>query len=154
VIFKYLHILTMFTAVTLMFGGEVLFHLLRRTDDVRSLRRFVAVVDPVFRIGVGLLTLGVVFGLLAAVTIGWNLAAGWLVLAYVLIALIYLVGFGIGVPYFGRVRAAFRDLPDDEGASTPALRRVLDDRRGTFGLVASVVLYAAIIYVMVAKPLA
>lgn len=148
-IFKYLHILTMFVAVTLMFGGEVLFHLLRRTDDLRALRRFLAVVDPVFRLGVALLTLGVVFGLLAAVTIGFDLTARWLLLAYVLIVAIYALGFGVGVPYFGRVR---RVLANDE-ATAEERRRVLEDRRGIWDLALATLLYVAIIYVMVMKPL-
>jgi hypothetical protein len=161
VIFKYLHVITMFAAVTLMFGGEVLFHLLRRRGDLHSLRRFLEVVLPVFRIGVGLLTLGVGFGLLAATTIGFSLTAGWLLLAYALIAAIYVVGFGVGVPYFNRVRAALEDAsldaaPNDQpaGEAGRALRRILDDPRWVFDLVVSVVLYAAIIFVMVAKPLA
>jgi len=150
VAFKYLHVLTMFVAVTLMFGGEVLFHLLRRTGDMATLRRFVDVVFPVFRVGVGLLTLGVAFGLAAAAAIGWNLTARWLVLAYGLAALIYAVGFGLGVPYFDRVRAALREHADDP--AQPDLRRALGDRRGPIALVASTVLYVAILYVMVVKP--
>ena len=150
-IFKFLHILTMFAAVTLMFGGELLFHLLRRRDDLPGLRRFLEVVFPVFRIGVGLLTLGVAFGLLAAMTIGFSLTAGWLLLAYALIAAIYLIGFGVGVPYFNRVR----DVLDDSSLqpSAPEVRRVLDDPRWIVDLGVSVFLYVAIIFVMVVKPI-
>lgn len=150
-IFKYLHILTMFAAVTLMFGGELLFHLLRRRGDLHALRRFLDVVYPVFRIGVGLLTIGVAFGILAASTIGFSLTAGWLLLAYALIAGIYAIGFLVGVPYFNRVRAAL-----DEGsaqAPSPGLRRVLDDPRWVLDLGVSILLYVAIIYVMVMKPI-
>lgn len=147
-IFKYLHIVTMFTAVTLMFGGELLFHLIRRTGDVDALRRFLDVVFPVFRIGVGLLTLGVVFGLLAAITIGFDLTARWLLLAYALIGAIYALGFGVGVPYFERARRTLRTAPRDGDA----VRRALADRRGMWDLVLGALLYAAIIYVMVVKP--
>ena len=150
-IFKYLHILTMFAAVTLMFGGELMFHLLRRRNDLAALRRFLEVVYPVFRIGVGLLTLGVVFGILAANTIGFSLTAGWLLLAYVLIAGIYAIGFLVGVPYFNRVRAALDDASLQ--APSPELRRVLDDPRWILDLVVSVFLYVAIIFVMVMKPI-
>jgi hypothetical protein len=151
VIFKYLHILTMFAAVTLMFGGELLFHLVRRSGDLHALRRFLDVVFPVFRIGVGLLSLGVAFGLLAATTIGFSLTAGWLLLAYALIAGIYVIGFGVGVPYFNRVRAALDDS-SLQGPS-PELRRVLEDPRWILDLVVSVLLYVAIIFVMVMKPI-
>jgi uncharacterized membrane protein len=151
VIFKYLHILAMFAAVTLMFGGELMFHLLRRRNDLAALRRFLEVVYPVFRIGVGLLTLGVVFGFLAANTIGFSLTAGWLILAYALIAGIYAIGFLVGVPYFNRVRAALDDASLQ--APSPELRRVLDDPRWILDLVVSVLLYVAIIFVMVMKPI-
>ena len=150
-IFKYLHILTMFAAVTLMFGGELMFHLLRRRNDLAALRRFLEVVYPVFRIGVGLLTVGVVFGILAANTIGFSLTAGWLLLAYLLIAGIYAIGFLVGVPYFNRVRAALDDASLQ--APSPELRRVLDDPRWILDLVVSVFLYVAIIFVMVMKPI-
>lgn len=149
-IFKYLHILTMFAAVTLMFGGELLFHLARRTGDPVALRRFLDVVFPVFGLGVALLTVGVAFGLLAAVTIGFDLTAGWLLLAYALIIAIYALGFGVGVPYFRRVRRVLGH--HDSAAGAPELRRVLDDRRGIGDLVVATILYAAIIFVMVMKP--
>jgi hypothetical protein len=137
--------------VTLMFGGELLFHLLRRREDLPALRRFLEVVFPVFRIGVGLLTLGVGFGLLAAITVGFSLTAGWLLLAYGLIVGIYLTGFGIGVPYFNRVRDALDD--SSLQAPSPELRRVLADPRWIIDLGVSVLLYAAIIFVMVMKPI-
>ena len=151
-IFKYLHILTMFAAVTLMFGGELMFHLLRRRNDLAALRRFLEVVYPVFRIGVGLLT-----GRRRLRYPGCqhdrvlpHRGLG-LLLAYLLIAGIYAIGFLVGVPYFNRVRAALDDASLQ--APSPELRRVLDDPRWILDLVVSVFLYVAIIFVMVMKPI-
>ena len=58
-IWKYLHIPAMFSSVTLLVGGDILFHAVRRTGDLPALRRFLAAVDPIFRAGVGMLSLGV-----------------------------------------------------------------------------------------------
>jgi hypothetical protein len=54
--------------------------------------------------------LGIGFGLIAAVSIGWDLLEGWLVLAYVLVGMAVVVG-GIGGRYAARARAALMPMP-------------------------------------------
>jgi hypothetical protein len=149
-VWKALHVLAMFSAVTLFFGGSILLHRLVATGDVPAIRRFLTVVDPLFRAGVALLTLGVILGLVTAMTGGLSLLQPWLILAYVLVAAIYLVGFGIGVPWYRAVSVNAAISPD--GAPSPELREAIDDRRGRFDLYASALLYAAVIAVMVLKP--
>jgi uncharacterized membrane protein len=147
---KVLHILAMFSAVTLMIGGEVLFHALVRTGDVPAMRRYLRVVDPLFRLGIVLLIAGVVFGLITAVTGVWSLTAGWLIASYVLVGAIFAIGFLIGVPWFRRVGAA-AEIAADGGNAEP-LAEALDDPRGLVSIVSSFILYPAVIYLMVAKP--
>ena len=55
---------------------------------------------------------GIVFGLIAAMTIGWALFTGWLIIAYVLVTCPVVVGFS-SVPYLGRLEAA---LPESDDA--------------------------------------
>jgi len=148
-LWKFFHIVSMFSAVTLLVGGDVLFHALRRTGDRAALRRFLAVVNPLFGAGVGLLTLGVVFGLVTAATGGFDFLARWLVGAYVIVAVLYVVGLVVGLPYY---RNASRALATDGDAAT--VRRVLDDPRGWGSLAISAVGYVAIIFLMVVKPAA
>jgi hypothetical protein len=59
---------------------------------------------------------GIVFGLVAASVGNLNLLAGWLVLAYLLVALAFGVGMA-SAPYFNRLRAA---LDSSEG-ETPGV---------------------------------
>lgn len=148
-IWKYLHILSMVSAVTLLVGGDVLFHALRRTGDIAALRRFLGVVNPIFRVGVGMLTLGVILGLVTAATGSFSFAAGWLILAYLLVAVLYLIGLVVGLPYYKGAEAA---LARGDDPAMPGTHAALADIRGVGSMAASVVLYAAIIFLMVAKP--
>lgn len=146
-LWKFLHVVAMFSAVTLLVGGDVLFHALRRTGDRNALRRFLSAINPLFALGVALLTAGIVFGLLAAATGSWDFLARWLVGAYLIVGALYLVGLVAGLPYY---RNAAGILSRDAGA--PETRRVLDDPRGWGSMLISIVGYVAIIFLMVMKP--
>jgi len=93
--------------------------------------------------------LGVVFSLVTAATGGFDFLARWLVGAYVIVAVLYVVGLVVGLPYY---RNASRALATDGDAATA--RRVLDDPRGWGSLAISAVGYVAIIFLMVVKPAA
>src|SRR6266496_3373260 len=98
-IFKALHILSMFTMVTIFLGGEVLVAFATWRRDVHALatleRLFVQSRLPY--IGIGALFAGIVFGLLTAATGGLDFFEGWLIAAYVLVAL-----FFVNVAVLGR----------------------------------------------------
>src|ERR1019366_8051346 len=97
-----------------------------------AMRRFVRVVDPVFMLGVAMLLLGVTFGLVTAATGGWSFGAGWLTAAYVLVIAIFVVGFGMGLPYY---RLVGRELESGADELTPRLSAALADLRGIGSLV-------------------
>jgi hypothetical protein len=91
-IFKVLHVLSMFTAVTLLEGVPTFMALAIWQRDVRG-------AAAVFRlarrpgntmIGGVFLLAGIVFGLLTAATGGLDFFAGWLIAAYVLVAALIL----------------------------------------------------------------
>lgn len=147
---KVLHILAMFSAVTLLVGGEVLFFALARTGDVPAMRRYLRVVEPLFRLGVVLLAAGVVFGLIAAVTGAWDLTSGWLIAAYVLVGALFAIGLLIGMPWFRRVGAA-AEIAAGGGDPEP-LAMALAEPRGLVSIVSAFIVYPALIYLMVAKP--
>ena len=149
-VWKLLHILSMFTAVTLLFGGEIAFNLAARARHVPTIRRVLAAVGPVFYAGIGALVIGVVFGLVTALTGSWNLTAGWLLLAYLLVAASFVVGFTIGTPWYRDVATAASE--SGEEAVSPGLAAALADRRGAASVLASATLYVAIIADMVLKP--
>jgi uncharacterized membrane protein len=87
-IFKVLHILSMFTMVTVFLGGEFFYAFAVRRRDVRAL----ATIHRLERqsgagiVGTVVFFLGLAFGLLAALTGGFEVLDGWLIAAYVLVA--------------------------------------------------------------------
>jgi hypothetical protein len=83
-IFKLLHILSMFTMVTVFSGGELFAALAIRGRDVRALAWLQRLRMPLGIAAFGALVAGVIFGLLTALTGGLNFFDGWLIAAYVL----------------------------------------------------------------------
>jgi hypothetical protein len=94
-IFKALHILSMFAAVTMEIGAEFLFAFAISRRDVRGLATVHRILEQarIGAIAIVVFAAGIVFGLLTALTGGFDFFAGWLIAAYVLVALI-LVGSG------------------------------------------------------------
>src|SRR4026208_2544119 len=91
-IFKVLHILSMFTAVTLLISVPIFAALAIWQRDVRG----AAAVYRLARLpgntvlGTVFLLAGIVFGLLTAATGGFDFFAGWLIAAYVMAAAVVL----------------------------------------------------------------
>lgn len=84
VVFKFLHISTMIAAVTLALGPSFVFDRVAASGDVIATRAFLSRMAIFDRLIPGLFVTGALFGLLAAATIGFNLLAPWLVIAYTL----------------------------------------------------------------------
>jgi hypothetical protein len=148
-LWTFLHILSMFSAVTVIVGAELLALYAIRRKDIGMLRAYFRLGKRADQVGMALFLLGIGFGLVAAVTIGWDLLTGWLLIAYVLVVLTIVVGFS-SVPYLGRLEAA---LPErDDGPSSPELDALL--RSPTLSLTsgAAILLTALIIADMVFKP--
>jgi hypothetical protein len=145
----FLHITFMFASVALSVGGSWFALSAARRRDVPALRSYFRFAS---RTGVleGILPLlGIGFGLIAAVSLGWDLLEGWLVLAYVLVGIALVVG-GIGGRHTARARAA---LDADAGDTTgPELEAALA-ARGLYGWnLASTALLVLLIWDMVYKP--
>jgi len=93
-IFKALHILSMFSAVTMEIGAEFLYAFAVTRRDVRALATVHRILEQA-RLGpisIAVFISGVVFGLLTALTGGLDFFAGWLIAAYVLVAVIFVSG--------------------------------------------------------------
>jgi len=90
-IFKALHILSMFSVVTMEIGAEFLYAFAVSRRDVRALATVHRTLEQA-RLGpisIAVFISGVVFGLLTALTGGFDFLAGWLIAAYVLVAVIF-----------------------------------------------------------------
>jgi len=95
-IFKALHILSMFAVVTMEIGAEFLFAFAISRHDVRGLAAIHRILERA-RLGpisIIVFVAGVAFGLLTVATGGLDFFEGWLIAAYVLVAAI-LVGGGL-----------------------------------------------------------
>jgi hypothetical protein len=151
-IFKALHILSMFTMVTIFIGGEVLvaFAIWRR--DVRALATLerLETQSRLPYVGLGALFAGIAFGLLTAATGGLDFFKGWLIAAYVLVALFFV---NIAVLGRGVVRLMEEAVEADAGQrSVEDVARDMAASREFLFLAVNVAIFAAIILDMVLKP--
>ena len=151
-IFKALHILSMFTMVTIFIGGEFFYSYAVWRRDVRSLawvqRTMVRTRIPIFAILI--LLAGVVFGLLTAATGGFDFLDGWLIAAYLLV-----VAFFVNSTVLGDrlLRVARRAVEADDGKRpVEEVVREMADRSTTIFFPINVAIFAAIILDMVLKP--
>jgi len=153
-IFKALHILTMFAAITLLVGESTFAAIAIWRGDVRALaamRRLVGrrpvVSAMVFLVGIG-------FGLLAVATGGFDFFAGWLIAAYVMVVATFAVS---ALPVVQKGYLGLVDKATEAEAGQRPMEEVARDMaalRRSFGLVviANWVLFGAIILDMVLKP--
>lgn len=146
---KVLHVVSMFSAVTLLVGGSVYFDALVRKRDARVLAAFgETAMGPLGNIGIGLVIAGVVFGLVTAIVGDFDLTQTWLVIAYVLVVILFVVG-----PIEGKLAGKAIAAAQEAGDGWPDdLAKIADDpRRSTLTWV-STLIYAVIVVDMVAKP--
>jgi len=149
--FKFLHIGTMFFAVALAVSGEIVMRRVAVTHDVRAIRTTVSRVRPLGNLATALFLAGVAFGVIAALTGQIDLLAPWLILAYVAFVGAILIGVLISDPWAERLGRAADASP--EGEASEALRIVIGDpvaRGATWALMGVI---AAMVFIMVVKPL-
>ena len=153
-IFKALHILSMFSAVTMEIAAEFLFVYTIARRDVRGLATIHRILERI-RLGnvsIAVFVSGIVFGLLTALTGGFDFLAGWLIAAYVLVAMI-MVGASILWPRI-LLPIGVKAVEADEGKRPleDVVRELAASRVVRFHI-AMVTLFVLIILDMVLKPL-
>jgi hypothetical protein len=151
-VFKYLHIVSMFFFVAMALSAEVVTRRVAGTRDVAAIRTTVKSVKLLNGpIAGGLLVSGLAFGFLAALTGQMNLVAPWLLLAYAAVVTAAALGFGISDPWVGRLeRAAEASAVDAPSAELVA---VIDEPLPRYATFALMFLIAFLVFVMVVKPL-
>ena len=147
---KFLHIVSMFLAVSIFVGQGMLSGVVARSGDVRALRRVLAAEDRFGPIGGGVFLLGIVFGFITAITGDLDLTQTWLIIAYVLAALILVNAFAYHLPRARKLEAAAEASPDDQ--PSPELRALIEAPSVIWVNVYDGLLWVAIIYTMVVKP--
>ena len=147
---KFLHIASMFLAVSIFVGQGMLSGAVARSGDVRALRRVLKAEDRFAPIGGGIFLLGIVFGFITAITGDLDLTQTWLIIAYVLAALILVNAFAYHIPQARKLEAAAETSPDDQ--PSPELRALVEAPSAIWINVFDGLLWLAIIYLMVVKP--
>ena len=152
VVFKYLHIVSMFFAVALAVSTEVVLRRVATTGDAGAIRTVLPRVRPLGNIATILFVAGVVFGIGAALTGQINLLAPWLLLAYAAFVGATLIGVLVTDPWAARLEAVA--VATAEGGSPDALQAVIGDPVARAGTWALMLLIAALVFLMVVKPFA
>jgi uncharacterized membrane protein len=151
-VFKLLHILSMFAMVATQIGGEFIYVTAIGRRDVGALAAVHRTLERA-RLGVvsiGALVSGVVFGLLTAATGGFDFTDGWLIAAYVLVA-IFIVTGGRFAGQFVRLGAAAVEAAAGRRSADEVVRDMAASR-ALLWFAIDLVLVVAIISDMVLKP--
>jgi len=133
----YLHIATMFTAVAMAAGSSLLVLL----AHARGERGVVAAITglPLDRIIPPLYVAGGLFGILTAVLNGYSLVAPWLVIAYLIFAMLMVLGIVYSGPLLGQVHAVASDQAGDADAFVRVMARYRLDALVSLGGIALIV---------------
>lgn len=149
-LFVFLHILTMFAAVSFAVLPDLVIQRAAQARDVRALKSAFMALGPFGRIVPFLFLLGAVFGLIAAYA-GYNLLQRWLILAYVIYVIALGLDGGLISPWRRKTaRAVMANAGDKPSAELDAL---LDNRLPYYAMWANNLAIVLIILVMVFKPL-
>ena len=147
---KFVHIVSMFLAVSIFVGQGMLSGVVARSGDVRALRRVLAAEDRFAPMGGGIFLLGIVFGFITAIVGPFDLTQTWLIVSYVLAAAILVNAFVYHLPQARKLEAAAEASPDDQMSAD--LRALVEAPSVVWINVLDGVLWLAIIYLMVVKP--
>lgn len=149
IVFKFLHIAMMFTAVAGAVIPEVVLHVVANTRDTRAIATVAHIAErigkvlPVFFIG------GAIFGLLAAWTGQMDFTAPWLIATYVLFVTAIVAGILFSDPWVARLRSAAVASGD---APSAELIAVIDEPRAKIASAWLMLTILVIISLMVFKP--
>jgi len=148
--FKYVHVAAMFFAIALALSTEQVVRRIAASADPRSIETAVTRSESLTKLSDALFGIGIVAGIIAALTGNMNLLAPWLLMAYVAVAAAFAIGMGVMQPWARRLHAAAAASLD--GAASPELRSVIDDGRARAGSWALVGLIALLVFLMVVQP--
>ena len=149
IIFKFLHIALMFTAVASAVIPEVVLHMVANTRDARSIITMAHIAERIGKVLPILFIGGAIFGLLAAWTGQMDFTAPWLIATYVLFVTAIVAGILFSDPWVGRLKNAAVASGD---APTAELIAVIDEPRARIASAWLMLTIVVIIALMVFKP--
>ncbi|MEO7295390.1 MAG: hypothetical protein ABIZ57_04535 [Candidatus Limnocylindria bacterium] len=149
IVFKFLHIGLMFSAVASAVIPEVVLHVVANTRDTRSIITMAHIAERIGKVLPMLFIGGAIFGLLAAWTGQMDFTAPWLIATYVLFVTAIVAGILFSDPWVGRLKNAAVASGD---APTSELIAVIDETRAKIASAWLMLTIVVIIALMVFKP--
>jgi hypothetical protein len=153
-VFKALHILAMFGAVTFLVGEAVFAAVAIWRGDVRALAAMRRITGRRPVVAATLFVVGIGFGLLTVATGGFDFFAGWLIAAYVMVVVLFAMN-GLPIVQKGLVGITDKAI-ETEAGRVPAeevVREMAIVRRPILAVVAAnIVIFALLVLDMVLKP--
>jgi hypothetical protein len=146
----FLHISTIFTAMTVAYGPSLVLRIVYSTGQVAPIRVVLAVVTRIGPLLPALFSLGGLFGLFTAIAFGFDLLAPWLVIAYGLFAIMMLIGVTEQRTWPMRLVRALETTPD--GPVTPEITDLFTNSRTVAFNVVDLAVVLGLIFDMVVKP--
>lgn len=143
-LFKFIHVGSMFLATAFAIGPAVLLFAVARSGNIDTIRRTFAHTGRVFRLGAAFYGLGLVFGFVTAVNGAIPITTPWLVAAYALILVLIAFNFT-----FERWTHRVEDAVSDRDVTEAP---VLKSRTPGIALVGMATATLLIVFVMVVKP--
>jgi hypothetical protein len=149
-IFVFLHVATMFTAVAASIGPAYLLSRIAHTGDVPTIRRVFALAQPLGNAIGPLFGLGALLGIVSIFTNGLNPFLPFLLIAYVMFALVFITGIAINGPWQRRVTALAAESPDSSPSAE--LTAALNDPRMKWIEWFDRLMIVAFVFDMIVKP--
>ncbi|HEX5039616.1 MAG TPA: hypothetical protein VFW95_05730 [Candidatus Limnocylindria bacterium] len=146
---KVAHIGTMFMAVGVAVGTEVMAHRVANTGDAGAIRTYFAQAQRVITLVPLLYVSGLAFGIGAGLLGAFDMFAPWLLLAYALFFLTFLLHRFIGAPWFERMTR----LSAMDGGVSPELEAAIHDRAAGWLFWYTIAMIIGFVFIMVVKPL-
>jgi hypothetical protein len=143
-LFKFIHVGSMFLATALAIGPSVLLYLVARSGSVENIRKTFVHTTVVFRAGAAFYGLGLLFGFVTALNGSIDIAAPWLIAAYLLIILLIAFNFTFE-RWTHRVEEAVR-------GEVATVATAIRSRTPVYALAGMVTVTLLIVFVMVVKP--
>jgi len=148
-VFKFLHIALMFTAVAGTVVPEVVLHFVANTRDTRAIATMAHIAERIGKVVPVFFVSGAVFGLLAAWAGSMNFLAPWLIATYILFVTAVVVGTLFTDPWVGRLRTAAVASGDAPSADLTA---VIDEPRAKAASAFLMLVIVVMLALMVFKP--
>ena len=146
----FLHILFMFAGVAAADGVGFLVFRIVASRDVGAMRTTYRIVEPLNKSVPLLFVAGLIFGLIAVFSIGFNPFEPWLIIAYVLFVLQVAISTVFIEKWHKRVHA-LAEAPDAD-PNSGELAAALADRSARTASLVQIVLIGVFIFDMVVKP--